>query len=125
MDERNNRGNFTEDFKRKIVTEIELGTRSRNDVIISYGIQGHSTILKWCRQYGGNPYPIMRKTSNTIAISNKDDQVLLLQNQIKGLERELKESRLKQATLETLIDIAERHHSIIIKKNTGGKQSIK
>jgi hypothetical protein len=46
-------------------------------------------------------------------------------NQIKVLERELKEARFKQAALETLIDIAERHYSIVIKKNSGGKPSSK
>lgn len=125
MGERNNRGEFNEEFKRKIVTEIELGARSGKDVSIEYGIKGHSTILKWCRLYGGNQYAIMSRPKKAGTVSLKDDQVLLLQNQVKVLERELREARLKQATLETLIDIAERHHSITIKKNSGGKPLIK
>ncbi len=124
MEERDSRGYFTEEFRRSIVAEIESGVLSCAEVSKRYSIRGHSTILKWCRQYGGNQYPIMSRPQKT-GVVLKTDQVLLLQNQVKVLERELREARLKQATLETLIDIAERHHSINIKKNSGGKQSIR
>ncbi len=120
MGYRTKRGGFTEAFKRSAVLEFEAGKKDIRELSHIYGIKGHSTILKWCRRYGGNRYPIMRKSP-----IKKDEQTLLLLNQVKLLERELKEARLKQATLETLIDIAERHYSIDIKKNTGGKPSIK
>lgn len=125
MDLRNNRGKFEEEFKRKIVEEIEAGKRRGSDICLEYGIKGHSTLLKWCRKYGGNQDPMINKERKISSLSLKDDKVLLLQNQVKVLERELKEARLKQATLETLIDIAENHYSISIKKNSGGKQLIK
>ena len=123
MNHRDKRGRFTEEFRRWAVSEVESGTQSSVALSREYGIRGHSTLLKWCRRYGGNEYPIMKKTTKDVARSVKDDRALLLQNQVKMLERELKEARLKQATLETLIDIAERHYSISIKKNIGGKQS--
>ena len=123
MKERNSRYGFSENFKRKIVVEIESGKRSGRDVRIAYGIKGHSTILKWCRRYGGNQYSIMNRQNKASVPGLKNEEVLLLQNQVKALEQELKESRLKQVILETLIDVAERHLSIDIKKNFGGKQS--
>jgi transposase-like protein len=122
MEGRNIRGEFNEDFKQKIVTEIENGKRSSKDISLAYGIKGHSTILKWCRQYGGNQYTIMSGPRKSGLPKLKDDQVLLLQNQVKVLERELREARFKQATLETVIDIAESRYSINIKKKCGGKQ---
>lgn len=122
MEARNSRGEFSEEFKRKIVAEIELGKRIGKDVSFEYGIKGHSTIMKWCRRYGGNQYSIMSRPRKEGMPNLKDDQVLLLQNQVKVLERELREARFKQATLETVIDIAERRYSINIKKKCGGKQ---
>ena len=124
MEGRDAEGHFTEEFKRWAVTELETGRSASTELSKRYGIGGHSTILKWCRRYGGNQYPFMKKAKPTGVQIGKNDQVLLLQNQVKVLERDLREARLKQATVETLIDIAERHHSICIKKNTGGKQSI-
>jgi transposase len=123
MAERNSRGRFSEEFKRSMVSAIEFGVYSCAEVEKRYEIRGHSTISKWCRRYGGNQTTIMSNQRKEEHPSLKDDQVLLLQNQVKVLEWELREARLKQATLETLIDIAERNLSVDIKKNFGGKQS--
>ena len=126
MEQRDSRGHFTEEFRRWSVSVLEAGTKSSADVMNEYGIRGHSTLLKWCRRYGGNQYPIMStRTRNGVTVPKEEQKLLLLRNQVKVLERELKEARLKQATLETLIDIAEHHYSISIKKNTGDKQSSK
>ena len=124
MEIRSIKRGFTEEFRRFVVTEIETGSRSSAGIGREYGILGHSTILKWCRRYGGNQHTIMSKPGRVGIPAEKDDRVLLLQNQVKVLERELRESRFKQATLETLIDIAETHFSINIKKKCGGKRSI-
>ena len=125
MQLRDNRGEYSDEFKRFVVSEIESGKRNPKDLNQAYGIQGHSTILKWCRKYGGNHYPMAKRTSNDSAIKGKDDETALLRNQVKLLQKDLDESRLKQATLETLIDIAEKHYSIRIKKNSGAKPPIK
>lgn len=121
MDYRTEHGYFKEEFKRMVVSELESGQRTVQEVTSTYGILGHSTLLKWCRQYGEKSYSSMRKNGDTAPIKG-DNEKVLLRNQIKVLEQELKESRWKQATLETLIDIAERHHSIVIKKNSGPKR---
>jgi len=122
MDFRTERGYFSDDFKRAVVAEIESGKRIVSEVESTYGILGHSTILKWLRKYGEKGYGTMKKScSDGIKIHGNDENALL-RNQIKVLEKELKESRWKQATLETLIDIAEHHYSIVIKKNSGRKR---
>jgi transposase-like protein len=126
MEYRNGRGYFSEEFRRWAVSTIEAGELSGIELCDRYGIRGHSTLLKWCRRYGGKQYPVMKtRLISASEITKEERQVLILRNQVKALESELKESRMKQATLETLIDIAERHHSISIKKNTGGKRSSK
>lgn len=122
MKELVNQRNFTEEFKRFVVSEVESGKRNIRELNFDFGIQGHSTILKWCRKYGGHQYPMIKRTPNDLPPSLKNDEASLLRNQVKLLQRELDESRLKQATLETLIDIAEKHYFIQIKKNSGGKR---
>lgn len=118
------RGDFTEEFRRWAVSAMESGEISAAELSKRYEIRGHSTLLKWCRRYGGNSYPVMKtRHKSDSAISAEERKILLLKNQVKALESELKESRFKQVTLETLISIAERHYSITIKKNTGGKRS--
>ncbi len=125
MDFRTERGYFTEEFKRRVVSKVETGRCTIKELNATHRIQGHSTILKWCRLYGGKKYPMMRRTITELRGIRGDDEKVLLRNQIKVLEQELKEARWKQATLETLIDIAERHHSIVIKKNTGQERLTK
>ena len=122
--ERVGRG-FTEEFRRSIVLKVESGEQSVTELKRQYGILGHSTILKWCRRYGGKQYPVMPRKKVDVSLSHQEKQLQELRNQVKVLERDLKESRLKQATLETLIDIAEKEYSVNIKKNYGGKRSKK
>ena len=94
MGERNARGYFTEEFRKWAVSAIEAGELSSIELHSRYGIRGHSTLLKWCRQYGGNQYPIMRTVQKSDSgITKEERQILLLRNQVKALESELKESR--------------------------------
>jgi transposase-like protein len=123
MTERDERGFFTEEFRRWAVSVVESGEQDVVSFSYSHGIRGHSTIMKWCRRYGGKEYPVMaKKQKNGVEHIQDNRQLQLLRNQVKVLESELKEARLKQATLETLIDIAEQHYPIRLKKNTGGKR---
>jgi transposase len=112
---------FPETLRRRVVEAIESGKTTAVEVKRRYHIHGHSTILKWCRRYGRDKYPVTY-TRSTLMITGEQKNTRILQNKIRLLERELNESRLKQATLETLIEIAEETHSITIKKNFGGKR---
>jgi transposase-like protein len=121
MKYRDHRGYFTEEAKRAIVMAFESGKSDIKSLCAAHGITGHSTIIRWCRRYGERSYPIMERSPIEKLPIPKNEETTLLLSQIRVLERELKEARFKQATLETLIDIAERHYSIDIKKNSGGK----
>ena len=108
--ERDEEGHFPEEFRRWAVSAMERGEISATELSVQYGIRGHSTVLKWCRRYGGNTYPIMRKMRDLSSnLSEGERKLQELQNQVKIMERELKDSRLRQATLETLIEVAEQH----------------
>lgn len=112
---------FPDELKRTIVFDFESGKRDVDELNAIYQIKGHSTISRWCKLYGGSRDQKMNNNKPKKP-SAESEQTLLLLSQVHMLEKELKESRLKQATLETLIDIAEQHYSIVIKKNFGGKR---
>ena len=121
--ERDKGRHFSEEFKRWSVMALESGEITKDGLKAQYGITGHTTILKWCRLYGKKEYPLrsLEKGLDT-QISREERTLQGLRNQVTILERELKDSRLRQATLETLVDVAEKHYSIRIKKNCGGKR---
>lgn len=112
---------FPESFRKRVVKGIESGKLTAIEVRNRYHILGHSTILKWCRRYGQHKYPVTKARSMPMSTEERK-KVRILQHKIRLLEQELQESLLKQATLETLIEIAEETHSITIKKNSGGKR---
>jgi transposase len=111
---------ITPKFRKRIVEKIESGQLTAHEAQKRYHILGHSTILKWCRRYGQHRYPVSFTRPPSMP-STEQKKNRLLQHKVRLLEQELKEARLKQATLETLIEIAEEQHSIVIKKNSGGK----
>ena len=116
--------NFTEAFKLHVVEEVESGRITQSDAGRKYGILGHSTILKWCRKYGR--YTSQRSPRNTgMRMDKKENELLLLQNEIKALKQELEDARLKNVVLDTLVDVAERELAIPIRKKYGAKRSVR
>lgn len=113
---------FKEEFRRAVVSAIEAGEISRSEAELRYGIKGHSTILKWYKRYGQGQEGVMNAHRKSKVSEKKEGSELqILQNQIRLLEIELRDARLRQAAFETLINIAEREYSIEIKKNFGQK----
>ena len=39
-------------FKLAVVQEVESGAITNNGAMRKYGIQGHGTVLNWCRKFG-------------------------------------------------------------------------
>jgi len=116
--------NFTEAFKLHVVEEVESGRITQSDAGRKYGILGHSTILKWCRKYGR--HTSQRSPKNTgMRMDKKENELLLLQNEIKALKQELEDARLKNVVLDTLVDVAERELAIPIRKKYGAKRSVR
>ena len=113
---------FTEAFKLHVVEEVESGRITQSDAGRKYGILGHSTILKWCRKYGR--HTSQRSTRNTeMRMDKKENELLLLQNEIKALKQELEDARFKNVVWETLVDVADRELQIPIRKKYGAKRS--
>jgi transposase-like protein len=110
---------FSEALKRQVVAEVEAGVMSAGVARRKYGIRGHSTILKWRRQYGD----AAAGSSAQQAQPGGSDEVAMLRNEVKLLKQELDCARMRSVAMETLVELAEKTYKIPIRKNSGARQS--
>ena len=104
--------------KRSVLRAIEKGM-SVSDVAIAFGIQNSGTIREWIKQ---------TKAENTelCAITMKKARPQEVKDRdLEALRQQLAEAQLKIKALETLIDVAEDHLKIDIRKKPGARQSPK
>ena len=100
---------YSEAFKRRIVEEYERGKKTKDELMIKYGIKGKSVVLEWCRKYGKFDYPNVGLTGRPM----KDPQ----QQRIKELEKQLKAAEQKLRVYDKLIEITNRElDADVIKK---------
>lgn len=106
-------------FKQKVVGEIERGEINRCQAQNLYDIKGGSTIQRWIRSLGKN-----HLLAKVIRIEMKDekDKIKQLEQKVKKLESALANEHLKSITLESLVEVAEKHYKADFKKNFGIKQ---
>ncbi|MFC0264776.1 hypothetical protein [Fontibacter flavus] len=114
---------FSEDARRKIVTEVLSGTLTKEQARHVYGIKSKSAILEWMRIFAGlerrvpkDPVPILRN------MSEKQDSNSELKARIKQLEEELKLSQLKGRAYQIMVDIAKEEYGLDLEKKSGAKQ---
>lgn len=114
---------FSEDARRKIVTEVLSGTLTKEQARHVYGIKSKSAILEWMRIFAGlrrndlkDPVPILR------SMSDKQDSNSELKARIKQLEEELKLSRLKGRAYQIMVDIAKEEYGLDLEKKSGARQ---
>lgn len=115
------RKGYTEAFKVQVVREVEEKRITAGEASRRYGILGHSTILKWCRQYGRGRY-MEEKGAKTGVMEDREIELLQLRNENRALKQELESARVKNVVLETLVDVAERELHIPIRKKYGAKR---
>ena len=103
-------------FQQKVVSEIESGELSIGDARCLYDIRGHETIQKWIRKLGKN-----HLLSKVVRIEMKDekDRIKELEKKIRQLESALADEHIKNAVLESLVDIARHKYGIDLKKKNG------
>jgi len=105
-------------FKLSLVSQVEKGEMTYKQAQKAYGIQGRSTVLVWLRKHGILDWskPYLHLMSNP-KIKETPAQ------QIKRLERELADERLKNEILNMAIDISDKEHGTVIRKKVLPKQS--
>ena len=116
--ERQNRY-FSEDFKRKKVSEIDRNLCRVSDICSEYQVSRPS-VYKWIYRYSR-----MRKKSIKQVVEAKSDSLKIgaLKAQVKEFERIIGEKQIKLDFQEKMIELAEKEYNIDIKKKFSGKRS--
>lgn len=98
-------------FKLNVVKQVEQGDMTYKQAQLSYGIQGKSTVLVWLRKYGKMDWKNPRITiMSTSQIKESPSQ------QIKRLEKELEEEKIKNLVLNEMINISDKQYGTSIRK---------
>ena len=116
--ERQNRY-FSEDFKRKKVSELDRNLTSIAELCREYQVSAPA-VYKWIYAYS-----TMRKKGLKQVIEAKSDskKLLALREEVRELERIIGEKQIKLDFQEKLISLAEREYKVDIKKKLSGKLS--
>ena len=109
---------YSEAFKLKVVSEIERGKFRIGEAARVYDITGSTTIYRWLRKYG--KASLIQKTV-VVQMKNESDKIKQLEKEKRELESALAKTQVRLLAMETLIDVAEAHYQIDIKKNCGAK----
>jgi len=110
---------FSEDFKRKKVSEIERNLIGVSALCREYQVT-RSSVYKWIYKYSS-----MRKKGVKQVVEAKSDsqKIAALRAQVKELERIIGEKQVKLDFQEKMIEIAESEYKVDIKKKFSGKPS--
>tara|TARA_A100001015_G_C14968303_1_gene703998 strand:- start:1284 stop:1682 length:399 start_codon:yes stop_codon:yes gene_type:complete len=102
-------------FKLAVVAQVEKGELTYKQAQRRYGIQGRSTVLVWLRKHGNlnwsNPSTAMPRSKETPS------------QQIKRLEKELADEKLKNLILNEMVDTFDRDYNAGLRKKFQPKQS--
>jgi len=116
--ERRNRY-FSEDFKRKKVSELERNLVSISEICREYQVS-NTAVYNWIYKYS-----VMRKKGLKQVVESKSDskKILALKEQVRELERIIGEKQVKLDFQSKMIELAESIYKIDIKKKFSGKPS--
>jgi len=107
-------------FRRWLVREIEEQKLTVADAIERFNFHpknGHDLIRSWREKYA--PPMVLSLPDMTAA---EKQQLALLQQQLKAVEKQLEDAKMKNIALDMLIDVAEEKLKISIRKKPGAKQ---
>jgi len=107
-------------FKQKVISEIESGRFSIGEARRIYDIKGCVTIPGWLKSFG--KHHLLDKVVR-IEMKGEKDKIKELEKEKNQLESALAQAHLKNLCLEALIESAEEHYGVDIKKNFGDKVS--
>lgn len=107
---------YTDQFKRRVVSEVLLGEESQEYYRRKYLIGGSTTISRWIDKFACEDLTPM-------VIKRKDnEEVAELKAQLALLKRELEDERLRREGYQLMIKLAEEEFNIPIEKKSGVKQ---
>lgn len=113
---------YTMAFKLAVVGEVERGELSIGAAARKYGIQNHSTVTTWLRKHGSfdweNQTPSNMPQTPEQKIMALEQKVRLLEKQKTYLEQQVETSEKKAVLFDMMIELAEEHYKIPIRKNS-------
>ena len=110
---------FSEEFRRKKVSELERNLSTVSEICRSYQVSA-AAVYKWLEKYSS-----MRKRNEKQVVEARSDtrKILGLQAQIKELEQLLGQKQMKIEFLERTITLAEETYRVDIKKKLRSPRS--
>jgi len=107
------RRSFSENFKREKVRLIEQGKVKVSEICRIYNVSGTS-VYRWIDHYGAGP-----KIEKLIVEKHSETKALLeMQKRLAELERLLGQKQIEIEFYKKMVDLAEEHYDIDIKKNS-------
>jgi transposase-like protein len=103
---------FSEEFKRKKVSEIDNNTTTVSEVSREYEVT-RTAIYKWKKKYSRHQKQGVRQI---VEVKSDTRRISALQEQVKELERQVGQKQIKIEILEKTIELAEEDYGIEIKK---------
>jgi len=107
-------GDYNMGFKLAVVNQVEKGEMTYKQAQKLYGIQGRSTVLVWLRKHGNFDW-----SKPSLLMKSKETPA----QEIKRLEKQLADERLKNEILNRMIDISDQQYGTSIRKKYLSKQS--
>jgi len=107
---------YEESFRRWLSRELHSGRMTTKQAIDELNIS-YDTVQNITKKYQG-------EVLITLPVMTEAEKLKLekLQKRIKELEHQLEDAQIKNITLETLVDVAEKEFKIPIRKKPGAKQ---
>lgn len=105
-------------FKLQVVAAVEKGDMTYKQAQKIYGIQGRSTVLTWLRKHGKMDWT----QSPRIIMPNSPKAKESPAQQIKRLEQELENERLRNLLLNEVVDIIDAEHGTGLRKKFIAKE---
>jgi transposase-like protein len=113
--------NYTLSFKLAVVEQVERGELTYGQAQTRYGIQGHTTVLKWLRQHGRQDWWSMASYGS---MDKRTKMPPLTPDQrIKELEVQLKDAQEKAQLFEAVLDVLKKDYGVRVIKKPSGKSS--
>ena len=111
---------FSEEFRRQKVRELERGQSKIHEIVSEYEVSRKS-VYRWMDKFG-----TMKKQKPTrLVVETESDtrQIILLKQQVAELERKLGQKQILIDFKDKMIELAEEHYGVDIKKNFSTRQS--
>ena len=110
---------FSEAIKIQKVREVESGQTKISEIVIEYEV-ARTTIERWIKKYG-----IMKKKPERLIVEADSDtaKLLELKKKVADLERTIGQKQIQIDFKDKMIELAEEHYKIDIKKNFSTQQS--